>query len=112
MPASGFASASAIAASNSAASSPSSSITSSSSNSRTLLMPLSYLGERLPLLRQQPRQPEVRQLLEHRVLAQPCAQIHEVDMVEVLVLIEAGEHERLLLRLRIDVALEETFVFS
>src|ERR1044071_5293087 len=68
--------------------------------------PLSYLGERLLLLRQQSRQPQIRQLLQHRVLAQPCAEVDEVDVVEVLVLVEAGEDERLLLRLRVDVALE------
>src|ERR1044071_2018360 len=95
-------------ASSSASSSGSSmsSISSSSRNSRTLLMSLSYLGERLPLLRQQPRQPEIRELLKYRVLAQARAEVREVDVVEVLVLVEAGEDERLLLRLRVDVALE------
>src|ERR1044071_7331781 len=106
MPASGLASASAMAASTSSNSSPSSSMKSSSLYSRTWLIPLSYPRQRLPLLAQQPRQPQIRQLLQHRVLAQSCAEVDEVDVVEVLVLVEAGEDERLLLRLRVDVALE------
>src|SRR5205814_7848397 len=63
-------------------------------------------GRRLRfLLRQQSREPEVRQLLRYRVLSQPRAKIGEVDLVEVLILVEAGEDERLFAGRGIDVTL-------
>ncbi len=45
---------------------------------------------------EQTREPEVGELLLHRVLAQARAQVVEVDAVELLVLVEAGEDDGLL----------------
>src|SRR5258708_38849116 len=39
--------------------------------------------------------PQPRELLLHAMLTQPRAQIVEVDAVEILVLVEAGEHHAL-----------------
>src|SRR5262245_66647863 len=39
--------------------------------------------------------PQPRELLLHAVLAEPCAQNVEIDAVEILVLVEAGEHHAL-----------------
>src|SRR6266487_2388434 len=92
-------SASSIAASNSASSSGSSISTPSSSlsSSGTLAMRLCYLRYlRLAGHGQQPRQPEVAQLFQHGVLAQASQEVGEVDVVELLVLVEAGEDDRLL----------------
>src|SRR5262249_12838542 len=48
-----------------------------------------------PQLAQRAVDPEPRQLFLHAVLAEPGAQAVEVDVVEVLVLVEAGEHHAL-----------------
>src|ERR1700740_2811702 len=39
--------------------------------------------------------PECRQLLRHRILAEALMQYAEIDRVERLVLVEAGEYDRL-----------------
>src|SRR6266550_163209 len=89
-------SASSIDASNSASSSGSSISTPSSSlsSSGTLAIRLCYLRHlRLPRHGQQPGQPEVAQLFQHGVLAQAGPEVGEVDVVELLVLVEAGEDD-------------------
>src|SRR5262245_27247236 len=58
-------------------------------------------------LRDQVLEPEIGELLLHRVLAQPVVQVLPVDLVEVLVLVEAGEDDLLEPpRRRIDVLLQ------
>src|SRR2546421_398287 len=50
-------------------------------------------------------EPEVREFLLNGVGAQARVQVLEVNLVEQLILVEAGEDERLLAGLRVDVAL-------
>src|SRR6266545_3511298 len=48
-----------------------------------------------PQMPQRAVDPQPRELFLHAVLVEPRAQIFEVDAVEILVLIEAGEHHAL-----------------
>src|ERR1700694_1645316 len=57
-------------------------------------------------LREQSRQPQVGQFLEHGVLAETGAQVDEIDFVELLILIEAGKDERLLAADGVDMSLQ------
>src|SRR5204862_299316 len=61
-------------------------------------------GERL--LREQVIEPEVRHLLQHRIGLEAVVEVLEVDLVEYLVLVEAGEHEALATGRRVHMALE------
>src|SRR5262249_62353306 len=51
-------------------------------------------------------QPHVRELLLHRILSKPSAEVREIHAVHVLILVEAREDDRLLAGLRIDVLLK------
>src|SRR5438105_11632520 len=80
-------------------------------NRRSATSPIAFTGAMLHLRDcfasgQQSRQPEVRQFLQHGVLTQAGAQIHEIHFIELLILIEAREDERFLPADRIDMALQ------
>src|SRR5690349_5074860 len=51
-------------------------------------------------------EPDVRQLLLHRVLPQPRRQIWKVDPIQLLILVEAREDDRFRAGARIDVLLQ------
>src|SRR5690606_19803327 len=66
----------------------------------------SLRGVSAGFLREQVREPRVRELLVRRALTQPLVQEVEVDLVERLVLLEAGVDEALLPGLGIHAALQ------
>ena len=57
-------------------------------------------------LRQDVRQPQVGDFFLHAVLLQPAAQVVEVDAIELLILVIAGEDELLAAGRRVDVPLQ------